>query len=91
MQAKLEGLTSHSVIQNTSNSIAQLQEIKSMVFQFQKLNHSCLALYLAKRKLCTISHGSTSTCEYFDRLKNIVEVIQTNSGDIGTNTEFIKL
>jgi hypothetical protein len=65
MRAKLELRPNHERIENTCDAIGLLENISTIMFQFQSQRYSALALHKAKRCLYLCTQDKNSTCQHY--------------------------
>jgi hypothetical protein len=84
MRAKIESRPGFDTMESTSDSLCLLENIRTVMFQFQSQRYTPLALHEAKRRYNTFSQDRHMTCQqYYETFKNNVEVIEYCGGDIG--------
>lgn len=90
LRTKLEGETSYKNLATASDGIGLIKLIKTMLFNFQNNEHLAAAIHAAKRRFYTFSQQKLTCREYFERFKNIVEVIESNGARIGDDDHLMQ-
>jgi Zinc knuckle len=85
MRAKLESRPNHQAMEASADAIALLENIRTVMFQFQAQCYATLALHEAKRRFYTpFTQDKHSTVQqYYETFKNNVDVIEYCGGTIG--------
>jgi hypothetical protein len=85
LRAKLESRPNHA-----ADSIGLLENIRTVMFQFQSERYSPLALHEAKRRFYSFSQDQHMTCQrYYETFKNNVEVIEHCGGSVSEDTGLV--
>jgi hypothetical protein len=86
LRAKLESRPDHIAIEGAVDSIRLLENIRTVMFQFQSQRYGPLALHEAKRRFYLFSQDQHMTCQqYHETFKNNMEVIEYCGGVICNN------
>jgi hypothetical protein len=82
LHAKFESRPNHAAIEAAADPIGLLENIRTVMFQFQLQRYSPLALHEAKRRFYMFSQDRHMTCQqyYYATFKNNVEVIEYCGG-----------
>jgi hypothetical protein len=81
LRAKLESWPDHIGIEGAADSIRLLENIRTVMFQFQSQGYGPLALHEAKRQFYLFSQDQHMTCQqYHKTFKNNIEVIKYCGG-----------
>jgi hypothetical protein len=90
MRAKLESRPNHATLEATADSIGLLENIRTVMFQFQAQRYAPLALHEVKRRFYTFTQDKHSMCQqYYETFKNNVEVLEYCGGTIGDDPGLI--
>jgi len=91
MRAKLEGIITHSLIAKSSDGIELIKEIRTTAYQFQHLKKAAVALHAAKRRFYLFTQRpEMSNHDYLEKFQNLVEVVETNGGNVGTDDALVE-
>lgn len=84
LQAKLQGLDNYDQLNEESDVLVLLKEMRKIAFNFQMHKYSHLALNETKQRFYHLIQGkSTSNQDYLKKSNNIVNVIEHCGGQIG--------
>jgi predicted RNA-binding protein associated with RNAse of E/G family len=90
MRAKLESRPNHQAVEASADAIALLENIRTVMFQFQAQRYATLALHEAKRRFYTFTQDKHSTVQqYYETFKNNIDVIEYCGGKIGDDPGLI--
>jgi hypothetical protein len=90
MRAKLESRPNHIAIEGAADSIGLLENIRTVMFQFQSQRYAPLALHEAKRCFYLFSQDRNTTCQqYHETFKNNVDVIEYCGGVVSKDTGLV--
>jgi hypothetical protein len=77
MHAKLESRENHLAIEVAADSIGLLENIRTIMFQFQSQRYTPLALHEAKHHFYLFPQDHHATCQqYHETFKNNIDVIE---------------
>ena len=81
LQAKLHGLVNYEQLNENSDALGLLKEMRKIAFNFQMHKYSHLALNEAKRRFYHLVQGKTMTNQdYLKKFNNMVDVIEHCGG-----------
>jgi predicted RNA-binding protein associated with RNAse of E/G family len=87
MCVKLESRANHLAIEGATDSIGLLENIRTVMFQFQSQRYAPLALHEAKRHFYLFLQDRHATCQqYHEIFKNNVDVIEYCGGMVSNDT-----
>ena len=73
----------HTKVEVTSNSLGLLQNIRTMMFQFQSQCYGPLALHEAKRRFYMFTQEKAMTCQqYYETFRNNADMIKEYCGRV---------
>ena len=90
MRVKLESRPNHETIESTADSIGLLENIRTVMYQFQSERYAPLALHDAKRRFYTFAQDKHTTCQQYHETKNNAEVIEYCGGALGNDPGLIE-
>jgi predicted RNA-binding protein associated with RNAse of E/G family len=84
MRAKLELRPNHKAVEASADAIALLENIRTVMFQFQAQRYATLALHEAKRHFYMFTQDKHTTVQqyYYETFKNKIDVIEYCNGTI---------
>jgi hypothetical protein len=90
MRAKLESRENHLVIKAASDSIGLLENIRTVMFQFQSQRYAPLALHEAKYRFYLFLQDRQAMCQqYHKTFKNNIDVIEYCGGVVSNDTGLV--
>jgi hypothetical protein len=90
MRAKLESRENHLAIEAVADSIGLLENIRTVMFQFQSQRYAPLALHEAKCHFYLFLQDRHATCQqYHETFKNNIDMIKYCGGVVSNNTGLV--
>ena len=90
MRAKLESRPNHAAIKAPADAIGLLENIRTVMFQFQAQRYAPLALHEAKQRFYMLTQDKHSMCqEYYEMFKNNIDVLEYCEGTVGDDPGLI--
>ncbi|CAB9520834.1 unknown protein [Seminavis robusta] len=91
VRAKLESMINHKEIKEAGDPVRLLNNIQTVMLQFQTTKYKPLAIYECKRRLMLFRQTKEMTVDqYHKEFKNYTDVVERNGGSIGADIGLVE-
>ena len=86
MKNKLEALSTFAYFNGSYDVLTLVKEIRDITYKFEDQRYLPAALHQAKCKFYTFRQGSLSNADYFEKYKNLYEIVTSSGGEVADRT-----